>query len=60
MRFDYAPGYALRVPWPLVGISMLVALVVAWIIAEATGHWVSEVPAEMSRLLHQHIGSIVH
>ena len=60
MRFDYAPGHAWRVPWPLVGISMLVAFVLAWGIAEATGHWVSEVPAEMSRLLHQHIGSIVH
>ena len=60
MHFGFTAGHSWRVPWLLAAISMLAAFALAWAMAEATGHWASEVPAEMARLLHQHIGSIAH
>ena len=60
MRLGYTAQRTCRVPWPLVGISMLAAFVLAWALAEVTGHWVSEVPTEMLQMLHQRIDSIVH
>ena len=49
-----------RLPWWFSGAGVAAMFIGAWILAAITGHWVSDIPPEMARMLHRGIEHLSH
>ena len=46
--------------WWVMGVGVMTLFAAAWMLAVATGHWVSDIPPEMARMLHKGIEHLSH
>lgn len=60
LQLGYAQDKSRRLPWFVSGCAIVGLLLTMYACALASGHWVSELPQEMVRLLHMRITSIGH
>lgn len=47
-------------PWQLMGAATVGLLLLLWLWARLSGHWVSQVPLELLRSLHENLSAIQH
>lgn len=57
LHLDLSPR---PLPWQLMGAATVGLLLLLWLWARLSGHWVSQVPLELLRSLHENLSAIQH